>query len=73
MPSRHTDEQTSNVVGTTPDVTQATMRALVPVSALALPAIGVAMYLFVFLTAMFNPLLRGIHDYAAGTVVVRTR
>ncbi len=60
------------VNGTHPDVSQATLRALVPVSVLAIPLVALC-YPFVYLSAMFSPMRRGIHDHAAGTVVVRTR
>jgi uncharacterized RDD family membrane protein YckC len=61
------------VKGTKPDATQALMRALVPVAALAVPTIGLGLYAGVFLSATFSPIRRGLHDHAAGTVVVRTR
>jgi uncharacterized RDD family membrane protein YckC len=61
------------VGGTRPDPSQAGLRALVPGSAWAIPIIGFGLYLFVFLSAIGNPLRRGIHDRAAGSVVVRTR
>ena len=59
--------------GTKPDFTQAFMRALVPVAALAVPTVGLGLYFCVFLSATFSPIRRGLHDHAAGTVVVRTR
>jgi uncharacterized RDD family membrane protein YckC len=59
--------------GTKPDPSQAGLRALVPGSAWAVPILGFGLYLFVFLSAIGNPLRRGIHDRAAGSVVVRTR
>jgi uncharacterized RDD family membrane protein YckC len=61
------------VKGTKPDFTQAFMRALVPVAALSVPELGPGLYLCVFLSATFSPIRRGLHDHAAGTVVVRTR
>ena len=60
------------VNGTGPDVSQVTLRALLPASVLALPVISIA-YPFVYLTAGFSPMRRGVHDHAGGTVVVRTR
>jgi uncharacterized RDD family membrane protein YckC len=60
--------------GTRPDWTQSFMRALVPVAALSVPwSLGPGLYACVFLSAVFSPIRRGIHDHAAGTVVVRTR
>jgi len=60
--------------GTKPDWAQAFMRALVPVAALSVPwSLGPGLYLCVFLSATFSPIRRGLHDHAAGTVVVRTR
>jgi uncharacterized RDD family membrane protein YckC len=60
--------------GTRPDWGQAFMRALVPVAALSVPwELGPGLYVCVFLSATFSPIRRGLHDQAAGTVVVRTR
>jgi len=61
-----------HVNGTGPDVSQVTLRALVPASVLAIPLVRV-LYPFVYLTAGFSPMRRGVHDHAGGTVVVRTR
>jgi len=62
------------VKGTRPDWTQSFMRALVPVAALSIPFdLGPGLYACVFLTAVFSPIRRGVHDHASGTVVVRTR
>ena len=55
-----------------PTCRRPTLRALVPVSVLAIPLVALC-YPFVYLSAMFSPMRRGIHDHAAGTVVVRTR
>jgi len=60
------------VNGQGPDVSQVTLRALVPASVLVLPFVSV-LYPFVYLTAGFSPMRRGVHDHAGGTVVVRTR
>ena len=60
------------VDGTGPDMSQVTLRALVPASVLAVPFASV-LYPFVYLTAGFSPMRRGVHDHAGGTVVVRTR
>jgi uncharacterized RDD family membrane protein YckC len=72
------------VDGKNPDLAQATLRAL-----LAVPFLGLSVFLtvvipewaflfvsaasFVFLSAVYNPLQRGFHDLAGGTVVIRTR
>jgi uncharacterized RDD family membrane protein YckC len=60
------------VNGTGPDVGEVALRALVPAAVLVLPVVAVA-YPFVYLTAGFSPMRRGVHDHAGGTVVVRTR
>jgi len=60
------------VNGTAPDLSQVSLRALVPAAVLVLPIVNVA-YPFVYLTAGFSPMRRGVHDHAGGTVVVRTR
>ena len=61
--------------GDKPTVSQAALRCLLPLVAaaaliLVLPIIGAAA---VYLSALANPMLRGWHDQAAGTVVIRTR
>ena len=62
------------VNGLKPDRSQSALRALVPASALSIPgAIGISLYLVVLLMAVPSELRRGIHDHAAGTVVVRSR
>ena len=62
------------VNGIKPDRSQSALRALVPASALSIPgAIGISLYLVVLLMAIPSELRRGIHDHAAGTVVVRSR
>ena len=67
--------------GRLPQPTQASYRALVP----ALPALvalvapdSIALLLgpfqtFIYLTALFNPLFRGLNDRAGGTIVLRSR
>ncbi len=60
------------VNGRRPDVGQSALRSLVPLTVLAIPVLLLAWPL-VYLTAIFNPLGRGIHDQAGGTVVVRSR
>lgn len=60
--------------GGKPDLGQASLRALLPAAFAALPIpILNAGWVLVFLAAAYNPLRRGFHDQAAGTVVVRTR
>lgn len=50
-----------------------TMRALVPQAAGAVPVIGFGLGLAVYGMAVFDPLRRGLHDRAAGSLVVRDR
>jgi uncharacterized RDD family membrane protein YckC len=47
------------------------MRALVPLSLGAIPRIGVFLSVLVYSLALWNPLRQGLHDKAAGTLVVR--
>jgi uncharacterized RDD family membrane protein YckC len=61
------------VNGAKPSGSQAAMRALVPGAAISIPVLGVGFYLLVFVWAFNNAMRRGIHDLAAGTVVVRLR
>ena len=58
------------VDGGRPDWSEATMRALVPLSLSAVPRIGILLWAFVYSLAMWNPLRQGLHDKAAGTLVV---
>lgn len=62
------------VDGKTPAVDQAALRALVPA---VFPVIPIPIlnggWVVVYLSALYNPLRRGIHDLAGGTVVIRTR
>jgi uncharacterized RDD family membrane protein YckC len=51
--------------------TYAAVRALVPTVAGLIPVIGLAANLVVYLRAIFHPLRQGLHDAAAGTIVVR--
>lgn len=54
--------------------TQATMRILLPACFVAIPIpIVDTGWLIVYLSSMYNPLRRGWHDKAGGTIVVRTR
>jgi uncharacterized RDD family membrane protein YckC len=57
--------------GARPDWYEAGIRALVPLSLGAIPKIGVFLAVFVYSMALWNPLRQGLHDKAAGTVVVR--
>ena len=47
------------------------MRALVPLSLGAIPRVGVFLGVLVYSIALWNPLRQGLHDKAAGTLVVR--
>jgi uncharacterized RDD family membrane protein YckC len=57
--------------GGRPNWWEATMRALVPLSLGAIPRIGVFLGVLVYSLALWNPLRQGLHDKAAGTLVVR--
>lgn len=59
------------VDGGRPGWTEATMRALVPLSLGAIPRVGVFLGVLVYSLALWNPLRQGLHDKAAGTLVVR--
>jgi uncharacterized RDD family membrane protein YckC len=58
------------VDGGRPGWTEATMRSLVPLSLGAIPRVGVFLGVLVYSIAMWNPLRQGLHDKAAGTLVV---
>jgi uncharacterized RDD family membrane protein YckC len=58
------------VDGGRPGWSEATMRALLPLSLSAVPRVGVLLWSFVYSLAMWNPLRQGLHDKAAGTLVV---
>lgn len=49
----------------------AAVRALVPTVAGLIPVIGFAANLVVYIRAIFHPYRQGLHDAAAGTIVVR--
>jgi uncharacterized RDD family membrane protein YckC len=51
--------------------TYAAVRALIPSVAGLIPFVGLAASLVVYLRAIFHPLRQGLHDAAAGTIVVR--
>jgi uncharacterized RDD family membrane protein YckC len=59
--------------GTKPDPFHSALRIMLPAVVLALPPTLWFLYPTVYFTAWFNPMRRGIHDSAGGTVVVRTR
>lgn len=48
----------------------AAVRALVPTVVQLVPAIGPGLAIVVYLRAVFHPLRQGLHDAAAGTIVV---
>lgn len=48
----------------------AAIRALVPVAFSAVPQLGVVLGIVVYAFALFGPLRQGLHDRAAGTLVV---
>lgn len=49
----------------------AAVRALVPTVVQLVPAIGPGLAIVVYLRAVFHPLRQGLHDAAAGTIVVK--
>jgi uncharacterized RDD family membrane protein YckC len=57
--------------GGRPGWSEAAMRALVPLSLGAIPQVGVLLAVLVYSLALWNPLRQGLHDKAAGTLVVR--
>jgi uncharacterized RDD family membrane protein YckC len=57
--------------GGRPGWSEAAMRALVPLSLGAIPQVGVLLGVSVYSLALWNPLRQGLHDKAAGTLVVR--
>ncbi|MGE0138240.1 MAG: RDD family protein [Ilumatobacteraceae bacterium] len=59
--------------GGSPGWFSATQRALVPVVATGIPEVGWVLGPIVYGWAFFSPLRQGIHDRAAGTVVVLHR
>jgi uncharacterized RDD family membrane protein YckC len=50
--------------------TASVMRALVPLTLGAVPTVGFALSIGVYMFAVFSPLRQGLHDRAAGTLVV---
>jgi uncharacterized RDD family membrane protein YckC len=59
------------VDGGRPTWSEAAMRALVPLAFGAIPKVGVFLGVMVYSLAMWTPLRQGLHDKAAGTLVVR--
>ncbi|MFM8382417.1 MAG: RDD family protein [Actinomycetota bacterium] len=49
----------------------AAVRALVPTVVQLVPAIGPGLAIVVYLRAVFHPMRQGLHDAAAGTLVVK--
>lgn len=49
----------------------AAVRALIPTAVQLVPVIGPGLSLVVYLRAVFHPLRQGLHDAAAGTIVVK--
>jgi uncharacterized RDD family membrane protein YckC len=59
------------VDGGRPGWSEAAMRALLPLSLGSIPRVGVFLGVMVYSLALWNPLRQGLHDKAAGTLVVR--
>ena len=59
------------VDGRRPTWSEAAMRALVPLAFGSIPKIGVFLGATVYSLALWTPLRQGLHDKAAGTLVVR--
>lgn len=53
--------------------TYSSVRALVPTVAQLVPVIGPGLVIAVYLRAVFHPFRQGLHDAAAGTIVIRRR
>jgi uncharacterized RDD family membrane protein YckC len=49
----------------------AALRALIPTAVQLVPLIGLGLSLVVYVRAAFHPLRQGLHDAAAGTIVVK--
>ena len=60
-----------SVDGARPGWTEAVMRALLPLSLGAIPSVGLFLVVLVYSLALWTPLRQGLHDKAAGTLVVR--
>lgn len=61
----------NRVDGSAVNWTYAAVRALIPTVAGLVPVVGLAANLAVYVRAFFHPLRQGLHDAAAGTIVVR--
>ncbi|MDP2289839.1 MAG: RDD family protein [Actinomycetota bacterium] len=61
------------VTGGPLDLTRAFQRSLLPTTVSAIPQVGVFLGIGVYVTAFFDPLRQGIHDKAAGSIVVMAR
>ena len=61
-----------SVDGSRPGWSEAVIRALLPLSLGAIPRVGVFLVVLVYSLALWTPLRQGLHDKAAGTLVVRT-
>ena len=57
--------------GDRPDWSESLIRSLVPLSLGSIPRIGLLLTVLVYAMALWNPLRQGLHDKAAGTLVVR--
>lgn len=51
--------------------TYASVRALVPTAVQLVPVVGPGLSIVVYLRALFHPMRQGLHDAAAGTIVVK--
>lgn len=51
--------------------TYSAVRALIPTAVQLVPVVGPGLSLVVYLRAVFHPLRQGLHDAAAGTIVVK--
>jgi len=60
-----------SVDGSRPGWTEAVMRSLLPLSLGAIPSVGLFLVVLVYSLALWTPLRQGLHDKAAGTLVVR--
>jgi uncharacterized RDD family membrane protein YckC len=58
------------VDGDRPGWSEAVMRSLVPLALGAIPQVGLFLGALVYSLAFWNPLRQGLHDRAAGTLVV---
>jgi len=61
----------NRVDGSPVALSYAAVRALVPTVAGLIPVIGFALNIAVYVRAIFHPYRQGLHDAAAGTIVVR--